>query len=78
MEQVLAGWEQYLFPPVSDDILLGDVLKDAEGKDDDPTLFRVVLTPSCDLVRTDGRESSEGKDDDPASFRGVLTPSCDA
>ena len=56
---------------------LGDILKDAEGKDDDPTLFRVVLTPSCDLVRTDGRESSEGKDDDPASFRVVLTPSCD-
>ena len=28
---VLAGWEQYLFPPVSDDTQLGDVLKDAKG-----------------------------------------------
>ena len=27
-----------------------------KGKDDDPTLFRVVLTPSCDLVRTDSRK----------------------
>ncbi len=54
--KVLAGWEQYLFPPVSDDTQLGDVLKVAEGKDDDPTLFRVILTPSCDLVRTDGRK----------------------
>ncbi len=55
--KVLAGWEQYLFPPVSDDILLGDVLRKKGGSDEDPASFRVVLTPSCDLVRSEGRES---------------------
>ena len=48
--QKLASWEQYICPPVSQDILLGDILKDANGEGDQPTLYRVVLTPSCDLV----------------------------
>ena len=54
---LLAGWEQYLFPPVSVDILLSDVLRKKEGSDKDPASFLVVLTPSCDLVRSEGRES---------------------
>lgn len=46
----LAPWEQYLFPPINDKILLGDILKKRDCKDDDPSAFRIVLTPSCDLV----------------------------
>ena len=55
--QVLASWEQYISPPVSKDALLGDVLRKAEGNWTDPASFRVVLTPSCDLVSSAGREA---------------------
>ena len=51
----LASWEQYLFPPVCNDTQLGDVLIKEGGEDDDPTSFRIVLTPSCDLVSSSGR-----------------------
>ena len=54
-ESVLASWEQYLFPPVHGDIQLGDVLKKRRGPRNDPYSFRVVLTPSCDLVSSGKR-----------------------
>ena len=57
----LAPWEIYLCPPISDDYLLGDILKKKNPKssrnspssEDDSFLidFVVVLTPSCDLAR---------------------------
>lgn len=54
--KALASWEQYLFPPVSNHTLLGDVLRKKEkGRNNDPTSFRVVLTPSCDLATPGGR-----------------------
>lgn len=46
----LASWEQYICPPIFDDILLGDVLRKSDGECNEPASFRVVLTPSCDLV----------------------------
>ena len=49
------GWEQYLFPPVCQDPRLGDVLRMKDGNIDDPTSFRLVLTPSCDMVAAGGR-----------------------
>lgn len=52
----LACWEQYLFPPCHKDLLLGDILRKRDGSGDNPRAFRVVLTPSCDMVRTDGRK----------------------
>lgn len=53
----LASWEQYLFPPIGEDMQLGDVLKGMSGKDRDfePASFCVVLTPSCDLVASKDR-----------------------
>ena len=54
---VLASWEQYLFPPVCNDTQLGDVLRKEGGEDDDPSSFRVVLTPSCDLVTSGDRQA---------------------
>jgi hypothetical protein len=51
----LAPWEQYLWPPVSTHLRLGDVLHQRSESLDNPASFRVVLTPSCDLVRSEGR-----------------------
>ena len=46
----LAAWECYLHPPVSEDMLLGDILMGKDGNITEPISFRVVLTPSCDLA----------------------------
>ena len=49
----LAPWEQYLCPPVSDDLQLGDILQCTVGlpsQSQVPEDFRLVLTPSCDMV----------------------------
>lgn len=54
-EDCLASWEQYLSPPIGTNIKLGDILREADRGYEDPASFRVVLTPSCDLVATDGR-----------------------
>lgn len=51
----LASWEQYLCPPVCLDIQLADILRVENARLDDPASFRVVLTPSCDLVASGGR-----------------------
>lgn len=51
----LASWEMYLCPPVSSDIKLGDVLRKADGGCNEPSSFRIALTPSCDLVALNGR-----------------------
>lgn len=54
--QKLASWEQYLCPPVSEDLQLGDILLKAGGSKEDPASFRIVLTPSCDLVASGRRQ----------------------
>ena len=54
--QKLASWEQYICPPISESILLGDVLRQSDGECNDPASFRVVLTPSCDLVSSRNRK----------------------
>lgn len=46
----LQPYEQYLFPPIGDDWLQGDVIQHKEEKS-----FLLVLTPSCDLVRHNGK-----------------------
>ncbi len=63
----LAGLEQYLYPPISRDIRLGDIFKQEGGANEDPAAFRVVLTPSCDLVSSCGRS---------AKVRDVLVARC--
>lgn len=52
----LASWEQYIFPPVSGSLMLGDVIRLRDGNHKDATAFRIVLTPSCDLVSVGGRK----------------------
>jgi len=46
----LKSWEQYLVPPIGDSPRTGDVLK-RRGSVGQATDFRLILTPSCDLVR---------------------------
>ena len=55
--QKLASWEQYICPPVSKDILLGDILRSTAAGGIEPASFRVVITPSCDLASSEGRET---------------------
>ena len=55
-EETLASWECYLHPPVSKNAQLGDILIEKDEDDNEPSSFRVVLTPSCDLERSKDRQ----------------------
>ena len=46
----LQAWEQYICPPIGKDLLTGDVLLIANGDKNSPASYRLVLSPSCDLV----------------------------
>ena len=63
----LSSWEQYIYPPVSKDLLLGDIVRLKSGDPSDPQSFCVVLTPSCDLATAEGR---------PAKVSQVLVAGC--
>jgi CTP synthase len=45
-------WEQYVYPPITECLLTGDILKSTTGNSDDPNSFRVILTPSCDIANS--------------------------
>lgn len=47
----LKSWEQYLIPAMGDSPLTGDVLRRCLADQQDVGAYRLVLTPSCDLVR---------------------------
>lgn len=47
----LLGWEQYLVPPVGSGLLMGDVIQQTGSDEADPTSYRVILSPSCDIQR---------------------------
>lgn len=49
--RAMASWEQYLIPAMGESPLTADVLRKRSVQWDDPTAYRLVLTPSCDLVR---------------------------
>ncbi|MBE3049720.1 hypothetical protein IMZ48_45940, partial [Candidatus Bathyarchaeota archaeon] len=51
---LIFAWEQYIVPPATSHLMTGDVLRLRESPADDPKSYRVVLSPSCDLVK--GRE----------------------
>lgn len=56
-QSTLRSWEMYLCPPVSMNIQLGDVLRVTSGEKDNPESFRLVLSPSCDMVSDANREA---------------------
>lgn len=49
--------EQYIFPPVHDSLLTGDIIRKIGAKIDEASTYRVVLTPSCDLVQSAERKA---------------------
>jgi len=46
--------EQYVYPPIAESLMTGDILRGLSGSPDDPTAYRLVLSPSCDLQMRDG------------------------
>lgn len=59
----LAPWEQYIFPPISEEIRLGNILMKKSDTSDglDPNAFQLVLTPSCDLETGGGKRERKVK-----------------
>ena len=59
----LAPWEQYIFPPISEEIRLGNILMKKSDTSDglDPNAFQLVLTPSCDLETGGGEREPKVK-----------------
>lgn len=51
----IASWEQYLWPPVGSHLLAGDIIRRQAGEKEDPSSYYLVLTPSCDLASGEGR-----------------------
>lgn len=49
------AWEQYIYPPVEESLLTADILRLRDGGQDDPSAYRLVLTPSCDLQINQGK-----------------------
>lgn len=55
----IAPWEIYIFPPMAARVKLGDILRLRDGHPNDPTAFRIVLTPSCDMARDGNPRQAE-------------------
>jgi hypothetical protein len=48
----LKSWECFLWPPVVEHLLMGDVIRKRGSDQTAPETYAVILTPSCDLVKT--------------------------
>ena len=59
-EARLRPWERYVVPPLGNHLLAADLLREEEADWTEAEAFRLVLTPSCDLVpRSDGAADAE-------------------
>jgi CTP synthase len=52
----MRAWEQYVLPALGTDLLTGDLLCAAGGDSKNPANYRLVLSPSCDMVTGEGRK----------------------
>ena len=50
-EQELPSWFQYIVPPISSHLLVGDILEDTADEEDSEKRYAIVLSPSCDIAR---------------------------
>lgn len=64
----LKAWERFVIPPLGGHLYSADLLRRTDANWSDPEAFRLVLTPSCDLVRHGG--------EDPKATR-VLVAQCE-
>ena len=53
-EGKLQSWERFVLPPLGDHLLTADLLRQKDKPWTDAEAFRLVLTPSCDLVPQGG------------------------
>lgn len=53
--EAVLPWEQYIVPPLESGMLMGDLLRKTNSNNEDPSSYRIVLTPSCDLVMRKGK-----------------------
>jgi len=61
IDQSIPSWGQYIWPPFNNYPKLGDILLKNGEDNTKPESFRLVLTPSCDLVKEEGREPKVDK-----------------
>lgn len=52
----LKAWERFVVPPLMPHLLSADLLRLSDSAWTDPEAFRLVLTPSCDLVQHGGQQ----------------------
>ena len=57
----LMAWERFVVPALGPHLLSADLLRRSDADWTDPEAFRLVLTPSCDLVRHGGGEPRAGR-----------------
>jgi len=60
-QKKICSWEQFVFPPIGESIMLGDIIRVTSDNSGQATSFRVVLTPSCDLAMNTGRKNNVRK-----------------
>jgi hypothetical protein len=53
------AWEIYLYPCPGCDFLTGDILKKKKSNKNDPSSYKIILSPSCDLQLEEGRKHIE-------------------
>lgn len=58
-QKTMLPWEQYIYPPLGDDLLTGDVIRAKDGNTGEPSSYRLVLSPPCDLVQGRGKTLEE-------------------
>lgn len=46
----IQAWEQYICPPIGNNLLTGDLIRATSGNAIEPQSYHLVLSPSCDLV----------------------------
>jgi CTP synthase len=54
-DQTMFGWEQYIYPPLEESLLTGDIIRSADDPVEEPASYRLVLSPSCDLQMNKGK-----------------------
>jgi hypothetical protein len=54
-EQPLLAWEQYVFPVLASHPIAGDILRVSTADKGTPESYRVLLTPTCDMVPHAGK-----------------------